>query len=232
MVSISRYDRANDDGSTLWTFRHELGHACSHIRRQIATRNGSPLNAGEDYTSGADNYCRYRSQGYQQFSFMGEFMHPENARETGTCVSNAIRSEVRSRSDQSYIENACYGAKVEEGLAEAFAILTATPEDVFFNLKRSCTYPPSRLHLTGHKIVQCIVQHSQRFRNVVLQAPVCRADQPEAPEASGTEAGIGQPGRSPFMNNVLLSSPAVSPTPVVAPAPAPSPATPSQGSQQ
>ncbi|MCC2680153.1 MAG: hypothetical protein K0R29_2729, partial [Pseudobdellovibrio sp.] len=45
MVSISRYDRANDDGSTLWTFRHELGHACSHIRRQIATRNGSPLNA-------------------------------------------------------------------------------------------------------------------------------------------------------------------------------------------
>jgi hypothetical protein len=34
------------------------------------------------------------------------------------------------------------------------------------------------------------------------------------------------------MNNVLLSSPAVSPTPVVAPAPAPSPATPSGGAQQ
>ncbi len=215
MVSISRYERADDGGETLWTFRHELGHACSSIRRQIATRDGSTLAAGDDYDPDPQAYCRYNSQGFQQFSFMGDFMHPENARETGTCISNGIREEFRNSSDQSYIANACYGAKIEEGLAEAFALLTATPEDVMYNLERSCTFPPSRVHFTGHKIVQCIAQNSPRFRNTVLAAPICRLNQQQAEATSTTtEGGLVEGLIRPFMNNVRLLSPTgVVPTP-------------------
>jgi len=215
-IVVSRYKRATD-GATLVTLRHELGHACSNIRRQIATRDGSRSNPGNDF-SGVENYCRYSDQSFQHYSFMGDLMHPENSRRTGECISSRIREEFRDRSDQAYIPNACYGAKIEEGMAEAFALLTATTENIFENIERSCTYPPSRVHFTGHKIVQCIVENSPNFRSRILSAPLCRVSQTAEAAAPLTEGGFLQPGQRQFMNNVLLSSP----SPAVPQNPAPS----------
>lgn len=223
-VKFSRYERA-DSGETLWTFRHELGHACSSIRRQIAARNGSRITASDDYNPDPKAYCKYSGQTFQQYTFMAEYMRPENAREAGECISNGIREEFRNKNNESYIANACYGSKVEEGLAEAFAILSAAPENVMYNLERSCTFPPTRVHFTGHKIIKCIVANSARFRDVVLAAPVCRADQPAEPANTGTEAGLGEGGVRPFMNNTLLTTPSPvpqTPAPASTPVPAPS----------
>lgn len=220
-ISVSRYDRA-DQLDTQWTFRHELGHACSSIRRQMAVRDSTQLRAGDDYNPDPKELCRYKEGGYQQFTFLGEYLRPENSRAVGTCLSTAIRNEVRNKNDQAYMRNACYGSKIEEGIAETFALLTADKDQIFQNLNNSCSYPPSPVHFSGYKIIQCLVENSPQFRNKILAAPVCREPQPSSTTATQTEAGAAA---TPFMNQTLLSTPApdIPPPPVTNPYPSPAP---------
>ena len=156
------------------TLRHEIAHACSSIKRQLAALDGddaSALSLGLQQRRG-DLSCELHPSAPEAYSNLIEDVKEKN--KVSKCLFK-IAKESTSPTSYGFVKNSCPGSKLEEGFAIAREVLDAPRPLVPFSFPNSvCTYRPSTKHPAAAAVLDCLVQHSGAFRKELKKELECR----------------------------------------------------------
>ncbi|RYZ72189.1 MAG: hypothetical protein EOP05_11290 [Proteobacteria bacterium] len=175
-VILSPYVTATgEDYASAKIINHELGHACSFIRRQVGAteilgidRAGSnkSLAAWNDGTCGIGSDVDKEAYGpmMNQVGF---------SLKVADCISNLARRSTDPAST-AFFENSCPASKSEEGMAEAFAISQTKPlvPKAFPNWL--CSARPSTRHPAMSDVLACVLKNDASTRQRLAREYGCK----------------------------------------------------------
>jgi|GEM_PF-5167819 len=149
--------------SEIQTLRHEFGHACSFIKRQIASEIGKPH--AED--AAMSFYQRYTADcGLHESRGLNAYGPLLKSAGAGAHVMPCLLNLAEQSTDQissAYFPGSCELSKIEEATAEAFSMLNSdiVPDDY---PHRACSRLPSKLHPASTDVFTCLVKADAGFR--------------------------------------------------------------------
>jgi hypothetical protein len=149
--------------SEMGTLRHEFGHACSFIKRQIAAKPGKSR-AREN----AMSFFMRRGTSCELDPDVHKAAYGSLLKETGAsrdveaCLLDLARQSTVETSS-AYIPNSCQLNKIEEATAEAFAFYTLPIMPDSFP-DRACSRLPSTKHPASVDVFTCVIKADARKR--------------------------------------------------------------------
>jgi hypothetical protein len=150
--------------------KHELAHACSHFRRQLALdEKRSKLTAALAFASQLQldsRSCQLNQETIDTYKAI--FPKIPHANEIVDCFAKA------SLEGNPEITRTCARSRLEESYADAIAYLTSmdnVKEDLF---PARCNYQPSRWHTASSHVLQCLLKYSDKYRSDFARGLGCK----------------------------------------------------------
>lgn len=171
-VTLSKYIQPSAPPD-FYVLRHELGHACSFVQRQIAAKKGSIGEQDFPLQGYSQEYCKDRQPGPASMSIIDKVIPTAAQQAVKSCLTERIHKEVADTKDPAYVPGACFGAKVEEAMGDSFSAMTSLPEDMFETVGRLCLNAPSSTHLSGYSNLECLVKNVPGYAKRVHEGLRC-----------------------------------------------------------
>ncbi|MGZ3769150.1 MAG: hypothetical protein ACXVCP_06685 [Bdellovibrio sp.] len=172
-VTLSKY-KSNESNSNTYADRHELGHACNFIRRQIASKSGTKDSLVSWETDDYDKiYCKPQSGVHYNFTFIDTLFPGKSAVDLKICIQDRIKSETQDPKDYAYFPDSCIGSKIEEAMADAFASLTANPDELAELTSTLCMNAVSAIHFSGYSTFDCFIKNVPGFADKISRGISC-----------------------------------------------------------
>lgn len=157
------------------TFRHEMGHVCSIVRKQLA--------------GAGDSHAAFNTRELMLGQLYGSCSMPDVMvkpvyDELGRAVSlesgvtdclRRLAAQADNPKSSLFVKDSCYPARVEEGFAETMAVLGSNPVAPRIFPQRACKSPSSRYHPASWDTFACVARHSAVVRKRLSDAFVCEA---------------------------------------------------------
>ena len=149
------------------TLRHELGHACSMIKMQLAANDRAGEREGQreratKWLEGVKNRCDVNAELSDAYADFWESVG--ESRELAGCFMKLAKANRDGRVDRP-CSHLCPGHYLEEAAGVAFSLLTGDldggPSASFPN---TCDHVRDGQHPMVGDVVDCLAQHSPRFR--------------------------------------------------------------------
>ena len=172
-ISLNRYisPRGKSDD---YTYRHELGHACNFVRRQLAVKDGvTNYSMKDSVVTEMAEYCKQSSQPSYDFTMLDNAYKGKNTSPLKNCIQQGIEEETNNTKDYAYIPNACFNSKIEEATADAFSALTAQKNEAGRLIWTLCTNSPSAIHYSGYKTLECVMKYAPEMNTVIADGIEC-----------------------------------------------------------
>lgn len=147
------------------TVRHELGHACTVIRRQISALKGAEnaMNASESLDAQMSGSCN--GSFVNDTAYVGVFngASADAGEKVLSCLKVQTKKSLEPKSTV-FFEETCEGFKLEEGIAEGLSI--AGTQNLIPNgyPNRFCRATPSRQHMASAEVLACLLNNDPRLR--------------------------------------------------------------------
>jgi hypothetical protein len=144
--------------------RHELGHACSDIRRQISAIKPGPQRMAQFFAwlpELGDNFCDLYEPNQEAYKPL--FKDIEGGDSILKCLIKE-NSDSQSPFHPAHIDKDCPAKKLEEASAEALGFLFNTKEITQSVPYPTCDYNPSRIHQASALVFKCLIRNSQSFK--------------------------------------------------------------------
>jgi hypothetical protein len=155
------------------TLRHEFGHACSFIKRQIEASPGRP---SSDHAARTffDRYgfpCAINDERVR--SAYGPLLKTLGADDNVELCLIDLAKKSTDPNSSAFIANSCPINKIEEATAEAFSLLSLKLQPDAYP-QRACAMRPSKLHPASTDVFTCIVKGDARIRRRMMAAYACQ----------------------------------------------------------
>ncbi len=165
-IVLSPYlDRNGNAVALEATIRHELGHACTSIRRQATILKGG-LNAfrsSESLDAQINGACDLGDTNKVAYADILSASSGASAARVFDCVR--VLSEKSSDSKSTaFFEESCEASKLEEGMAEAIALSETEPLVPKGFPDRICYGLPSTRHMASADVFACLIRNNPKFR--------------------------------------------------------------------
>lgn len=134
--------------------RHELGHACSFIKRQLATSGLGGASAARSFLDRSEGRC-YLKREQTEDAYANVLPAA-----TVKCLTD-LAAKSTDESSSAFIINSCQTGKIEEATAEAFALM-ASPKPM---PERACSREPSRIHPSSVDVYTCLLKTNKDVRD-------------------------------------------------------------------
>ncbi len=162
------------------TLFHEFGHACTMVKMQVQAQSGvtpevrgKALNALK-WFDGVKNRCA-KDTSSQEAAYADFWESIGETRELAACfakITDLNRKEVLDKP----CNGICPGHYMEETVGVAFSLLTGDltgrADSVFPN---TCDHMRDRQHPMVADVMECLAQHSPRFRTRLIEAYGCES---------------------------------------------------------
>ncbi|MGZ3743764.1 MAG: hypothetical protein ACXWRA_07930, partial [Pseudobdellovibrionaceae bacterium] len=171
-ISLGKY-KFGKDMLEPYIFRHELGHACNFVRRQIAAKKGtqdSLISFADDYNT---VYCKPQTDAHANFRIIDQLLAGKNAVDLKLCIQDRIKNETQNPKDYAYVPGSCFGSKMEEATADAFSAFTAKPDEMTNLVYRLCDNAVSANHFSGYSTFECFIKNVPGFASQVSRGIAC-----------------------------------------------------------
>ena len=171
-IELSPYSHRGTPTSTTQIVSHELGHACSHIKRQLIVYN---INDPVENSKAAADTLRYSfrnraptptcsvvdNKTIEIFERITEKVPALNSKGLVACLAELAKKS-SDPSSAVYVKGSCERAKLEEAHAEAMGFLTDPDLSKSMMLGR-CHSHRSTFHPSSADVLTCVFQNSPKF---------------------------------------------------------------------
>jgi hypothetical protein len=154
------------------TYRHEFGHACSYIRRQLLAKKGNP-HAGDvamTFFQRIMPKCENDSTQIEN-AYGSQLERAGSNRHVFACLSD-LASKSTDVTSSAYIPNSCPAYKIEEIMADAFSMYTGSAFPEAFP-ERACNRYPSTMHGAPVDVLTCMLSGDAHFRQALKTKLEC-----------------------------------------------------------
>ncbi len=155
------------------SLRHEYGHACSDIQRQLQMYRSNSISAFNSllrvYRDPGDPWACALDPTYNQV-FQDILDNVPNGYAVMNCVFG-IAWQVNNLKSQGFQDGGCPASKLEEGTAMVFEQLTSI--STYSDPDGLCWGVPSHIHPHNSHIFECLLQNSEDFRQKAKKALSC-----------------------------------------------------------